>query len=157
VWHLSKIAGPCGFIFCDASERVGQPGVGGTVKPGIGLYTIRDENQGIIMDFHKRERPRRRRAPRGAACQGKTSLWAAVDSEEDRDLFLAVIRSRVRLQLCLYPKTDKGNWTIKVCKPDPRCKDPRRLSLPCGICSGRALSRNMYINEPAQSPAPPTR
>ena len=41
------------FAFCDTSKQSGWPGATGTVKPDIGLYTIRIENQGNTMDFHK--------------------------------------------------------------------------------------------------------
>jgi len=43
-------------MFADTSRRVEDPGVVGTVKPDICLFTLRDQNQGhFVANFKKHE------------------------------------------------------------------------------------------------------
>jgi len=59
----------------------------GTVKPDIGLYTIQDENQGNIMDFHKPEKDRGEDVFTYVAHMGLVYMFIEVKKEVDQDIF----------------------------------------------------------------------
>jgi hypothetical protein len=60
----------------------------GTVKPDIGLYDIKDENQGHIMDFHKHEKESGDDAFSYVARMGLVYLFVEVKKDADQDIFI---------------------------------------------------------------------
>jgi len=60
----------------------------GTVKPDIGLYTIQDENQGNIMDFHKHEKHLGDDVFSYVAHMGLVYLFIEVKKEASQDIFV---------------------------------------------------------------------
>jgi hypothetical protein len=61
--------------------------VAGTVKPDIGLYSTKDQNQGNIADFHKHEKGSGDDAFSYVARMGLVYLYIDVKKDVDQDIF----------------------------------------------------------------------
>ena len=81
------MAEPYGLFFADTPRRVEEPGVVGTVKPDICLFTIRDENQGhITVNFDEQEDVRDEPYSYFAH-MGLVNMFIEVKKESNQDIF----------------------------------------------------------------------